>query len=399
MVEFTVLTDDSTPTDKIQDRTTTLPDTIHRTNEWDHFVVEVWVRGQGADPVNVQDLSLDLGYKTDLTSAVAVDFGHSFEGTSSFQINDQAGAVNQVHGTTAGVTLTPDDRVLFARVHFQAVKDAGDNVKLDPATGDVGPHSIQLVAQNITANDAGADLLVQQDPMPEMGLYPVIYDLNDDQKVGLADYNILLTQFGKTADTPGAGMQWYADFDKSDRVGLSDYNFLLTNFGQNSDIESVTLPANYPDAWIQPDSTTTGDGGGSGGTGSGGTGGGGTNDPPPPPPVFNLNDFAPNIILPGANDVFQLFIGAGVWDPNFQVNLLTGSASLSGATEDTPGDAILSIVLDDQELYETEIEIVLDGELIDTITEFNDYAALITSYVAEVVDSLKTMLIESSSSE
>lgn len=50
-------------------------------------------------------------------------------------------------------------------------------------------------------------------------------DLDGNNKVDIFDYNILLTNFGKT----GSGIQ--GDIDNSGKVDIFDYNLLLTNFG------------------------------------------------------------------------------------------------------------------------------------------------------------------------
>lgn len=50
-------------------------------------------------------------------------------------------------------------------------------------------------------------------------------DIDGNNEVDIFDYNILLTDFGKTGNNPG-------DIDKSGMVDIFDYNILLTNFGQ-----------------------------------------------------------------------------------------------------------------------------------------------------------------------
>ena len=51
-------------------------------------------------------------------------------------------------------------------------------------------------------------------------------DIDGNNKVDIFDYNILLTNFGKT----GSGLQ--GDFDKNNKVDIFDYNTLLGNFGK-----------------------------------------------------------------------------------------------------------------------------------------------------------------------
>ncbi|MFN3151256.1 hypothetical protein [Bremerella sp.] len=386
MVEFAVFSNESRPDDLVSDRTAVLPEGMTRTHEWDRFVVEVWLRGEGQEPVDIQDMKLDLGYRTDLTSAVDVQFGRSFEGAGSFQLDDQAGQVRDIHATSAGVSLTDADRVLFARVHFQAVPQFGDNVRMNLETGSVGPHSLELASQNIAALSAGQEVTTVADAMPEMGIMPVIYDLNEDQKIGIADFAEFVQVFGQKTESATDGVKWFADFDKSYAVGLADFSFFIANYGKSYFNENITFPSNYPEAWVEPD-----DGGGGVIIDPDNPGDGG--EDPPPPPVFDLGAFQVGIVLPGANDVFEIMIGGVNWG-GVQIDRITGAASLSEDGGEIDGDVVLTIVLEDEELFETEIELVFEGELIDTIEEFNEYSLLITAYVSEVMNSLKGMLTD-----
>ena len=51
-------------------------------------------------------------------------------------------------------------------------------------------------------------------------------DIDGNGKVDIFDYNVLLTNFGKT----GTNLQ--GDFDKNGKVDIFDYNTLITNFGK-----------------------------------------------------------------------------------------------------------------------------------------------------------------------
>lgn len=50
-------------------------------------------------------------------------------------------------------------------------------------------------------------------------------DINRDGKVDIFDYNLLVSDFGKTTATP-------ADLDKNGKVDIFDYNILVGNFGK-----------------------------------------------------------------------------------------------------------------------------------------------------------------------
>lgn len=394
MVDFAVVSTATLPDDTGRDAMAMLPPSMERTHEWDKFAVEIWVHGEGDAPVDVQDLRLDLGYRTDLTSATSIQFGRSFEGAGSYTIDDASGSVDQIHGATAGLTLGANERVLFARVFFQAVPQNGDNVLLDRETGSVGPYSLELNTSNLAATNADANVAVSHSPMPEMGLYPVIYDLNDDQRIGMADFADFAKVFGQSVDSPSDGDAWFADFNKSSAVGLVDFSFFVQNFGKDYTDEHIQFPDNYPDAWTLPEDNGNGGGGGvvvGGGDDPNDPGNGTGQDPLPP--VFLLDQFQAGIVLPGTMDIFQVVFAGVNWETAVQINRLTGSASISeGANPEDDAEVLLTIVLEDEELYETEIELIFDGELIDTLQEFDQFSGYITAYVSEVMTAVQGML-------
>jgi len=369
------------------DRRTTLPASIEKTHEWDRFDLEIWVRGNSNETVFVDDLSLDLGYRTEFISAVDVQFGGSFrEGTQSFEIEDGLGRVRQIHSEDANVALTNLDRVLFARVNFAPLQENNDNVRLDHETGSVGPHALNLSVENVSVASAGTTAAATHEALPQTELIPIIFDLNDDQKISLADFAQFVSVYGGRGDAPGEGLGWFADFNKDNKVTLGDLSLFVQNFGKSHLSEDIILPANYTEAWeISNNPSDTGDGGGPGGE----------NETDPPTPVFvldELQNFVPGMILGGANEVFFLMVGAFEFEHGIRIDRLSGHASMSGEGGEEPGDAILTIVLEDEEIYQTEIELVIDGELIDTLEEFSQYGGFISMYVAEVVDSLQGML-------
>ncbi len=67
-----------------------------------------------------------------------------------------------------------------------------------------------------------------QGPVPSVSPTANSADLNSDNKVDIFDYNILLTDFGKT----GAAGWIKADIDKNGEVDIFDYNLLVTGFGK-----------------------------------------------------------------------------------------------------------------------------------------------------------------------
>ena len=394
LFEYAVVSQPTVAEASETDRTSQLPGSLRHTHEWDRFSVEIWVHTDSETPVDIQDLTLDLRYRTDITSAVDVQFGQSFEGDSSYLIQETDGEVHQLSASTAGLALTNQDRVLFARIHFETIPENGDNVRLDYATGSVGPHNLELAASNLAARFAGQSLEVAQAAMPQAGLLPVLYDLDDDHRIGLGDFARFVAQFGEDGSSPDDTGAWFADFDKVGRVGLQDFAYFVQNFGRDYQSQDIILPDNYPEAWKLP-------------------GAEGDYDPvvvididdpedepqDTPPPRFQLMELhttPPHLSLPGTGEVFQLLIGVVAFHGNLQIDRLSANASYSGNSEDeeAPGDVVLTLVLEDDELYQTEIEVLFNGELIDTLAEYEAFSGILTSYVGEVLGSLQSMLEE-----
>ncbi len=85
-----------------------------------------------------------------------------------------------------------------------------------------------ITGQNITTNIPAAGVITIYDKSANASPLPSAVKLGDldvDNDVDIFDYNILLTDFGKTGTSP-------ADIDKNGKVDIFDYNTLLTNFGK-----------------------------------------------------------------------------------------------------------------------------------------------------------------------
>jgi len=389
VVEFAVV---STPTNfptQQSDRIAALPESFKHTHEWDRFAVEVFVRGNSDVPTTIDSLELDLSYETSLTSVVDVQFGQEFSQNRGFAIHDESGEVENIHAAGIAVPVTDSERVLFARIQFAIRPEFGDNARLDPETGSVGPFPLNLAVADVEAKLANSDVGFDLAEMPDAGIIPVIYDLNDDHQISLPDFSRFASVFGFDSQDPSGGNSWYADFNRSEKVDLVDFSFFVRNFGLNHLHEHIAFPSNYPEAWItEPDP---------------GGGGQGTVDPDPDPntpnpPEFHLEQFqpfVPEVVIPGANDVFFVFVNGFQVDFDMDVERIAGTASFSSTDEEAEtGITLLTISLENEEVFEMEVEILLNDELIDTLAEFDMYWGFVSDYVAEVMSSVRYSLAD-----
>jgi len=65
-------------------------------------------------------------------------------------------------------------------------------------------------------------------------LLPVIYDLDDDGRIGLSDFTRFISSYGQaaTSENPAA---LAADFTQSGRVGLTDFVLFIQNYGRRKE--------------------------------------------------------------------------------------------------------------------------------------------------------------------
>lgn len=386
------------PTATVDGAVENLPTSIQRTDEWASYHLEVWVQLSGETAEAGHEISFDLGYRTDLTSATQVQFGEHFTPNQEAELDD---AVGQVRGISVVTVASPTEHaghLLLARVRFETVVANGDNVRLNPedlATGGVGPYDIELVTQELNVQSADLTTEVFAEPPPSMKLVPVIYDLTDSHSVGLSDFAKFISHYGQSAQSPADGGAWFADFNKDGRVGLADFVLFIAHYGKSNGSE-VSLPENYTEAWLPRE--TEGEPIDDPGTG------GNPSDPPPAydPPVFELDALfqfvpgQPGVFLPGADLVFVLLVGHINFQAGFDVSRLTAQVSMSEDTEEEEiSVATLSIILEDDELYQTEIELIFEGELVDTLQQFVDLGGFITQYTDYVMVGVRELLLES----
>lgn len=109
--------------------------------------------------------------------------------------------------------------------NFEAISNGNANLKEGSGLIDKGVvvpnvNDLSGVTFNGTAPDIGALEYSTNIPGSKIG------DLNNDQKVDIFDYNILLTNFGVV----GSGV--VGDINNSGKVDIFDYNIILTNFGK-----------------------------------------------------------------------------------------------------------------------------------------------------------------------
>jgi len=225
-------------------------------DEWTSFYVEIWVSTPDTVGMGVVSAAADLTYNTDYFTATGIEYGPAFTENQTGSIDDAAGLVDDLGAETLATDVGDDGYAMLARVRFEPTVD-------DPGVplGAEGKYITPVV--NEFTLDAGEVTLVgdiaaqvELGNLPDTELWPVMYDIDDDGRIGFGDFAFFATAFQQTVGNPGATYGWAADFDHDGRIGFGDFAFLATNF-QHTKTGGIPLdyPPNFPDAW-QPSPLT-----------------------------------------------------------------------------------------------------------------------------------------------
>ncbi|MFT5095015.1 MAG: hypothetical protein ACI93T_003859, partial [Porticoccaceae bacterium] len=116
------------------------------------------------------------------------------------------------------------------------------------ATDVIGPQ-----ASGISISSARFELSTSGSVTPGLGVspatqvIPVVYDIDDDDRIGFGDLSYFADAFSDSVVTTDSLQTWALDFDRSGSIGFGDLAFLADNFGVTT-ATSDTL--HYPDAFL-----------------------------------------------------------------------------------------------------------------------------------------------------
>jgi hypothetical protein len=241
------LVDAPTPTDA-NGEVAALPGSLPWIDEWDTFLVEIWGETPDTTDEGIRSFSADLTYDTESFTATSVAYGPAFDGPQP-DVDDATGWVDGIGGSTSDRDVGDDRYVLLARVRFESTPD--------DAGAEHNANGRYLTADGVfrpTLSDASIDLWAAGSTIPDLGdppeveLWAVMYDVDDDGHVGFGDLAYFAEAFQQTVEDPDAPFAWACDFDHSGRVDAGDLAFLAENF-QNTVESPMVYPANFPEAW------------------------------------------------------------------------------------------------------------------------------------------------------
>ncbi|MCA9014978.1 MAG: hypothetical protein KDA77_06555, partial [Planctomycetaceae bacterium] len=225
-----------------------LPANADWIHEWDSFWVEVWV--DTASGFGISDVLTNIAYNTAYFTATSVEFGSNFTFNRTAVIDDEAGMVRNLGGSTIQSNVGGTGHALLARIKFESL--AGDQVEVDPNDLIIKPLQLGLEVQNTEIDIMGVgEVTANVGALPQTDLYPVIYDVNDDDAINFRDLTYFASVYNQEVYSSSSAFTSIMDYNKNGQVDFRDLTFLASNYGkQKSGNTQIIFPANFGQTWI-----------------------------------------------------------------------------------------------------------------------------------------------------
>jgi predicted outer membrane repeat protein len=220
-------------------------DWIH---EWDSFWVEVWI--DTASGFGISDVLTSIAYNTAYFTATSVEFGSNFTFNRTVELDDAAGVVRNLGGSTFGANVGGTGHALFARIKFESLE--GDQVEVDSNDLVIDPLQLGLDVQDTQIEIVGVGAVTANvGALPETDLYPVIYDVDDNDVINTRDLIHFVSVYNQDVYTSSSVYTSIMDFDKSGRVDVRDLRELISNYGKRkSQNPQVSFPDSFGQKWV-----------------------------------------------------------------------------------------------------------------------------------------------------
>lgn len=227
-----------------------LPASAEWIDEWDTCWIEVWLSTPDGDGVGISGAQLDLTYDTGCFTPVEIEHGPAFNILHAGTIDDASGVVDDLGAATLATDVGDDRYVLLARVRFESME--GDSGVPLGAAG----RYVTAVSHGFGMGNAQGSLVVggaadvALGDLPTTELWPVMYDIDNDGRIGLGD----LSGFAAAYQRPmGDPFTWESDFDHDGAIGLRDLSYFAAAYRrQHTDAGQMTYHADFPTAWREP---------------------------------------------------------------------------------------------------------------------------------------------------
>lgn len=217
-------------------------------HEWEPHWAEIWLSTPNTDSLGILGANVSVSYTTELASAKQVDFHPSFTAQGMPTIDDMAGQIIAIRGTTTAVDLGDDRPVLLARILFEPT--SADQTAVNVSNTRIGPYPLAVRLQDGEVDLTGGvgTVPAQLGAAASAEMWAVMYDVDDSDLIDFGDFSLFAPRFGQTVSAADP-YTWWADFDKSGAIDFGDFSFFAPNFGTSKPDAQLRFPDTYPEAW------------------------------------------------------------------------------------------------------------------------------------------------------
>lgn len=219
-------------------------------HEWQDALGQLWITIDADVPNTPFDLNFELTSTDNWLDQPQVTADIADDVTLLHQ--QDAGTLTTT-GTLHGLDLSGyqvGDRVLLATLVYPDDLTDPAGLLMDNAGEYVSPtsdHGVQLTSAEVSPTSQ--PFVVDTNISGQF--VPVMYDANDDGRVGIADFAQFISQYSKTADANNPNAYKF-DFNWDGKVGITDFAYFISHYGRRKDNPAglITIPDEAP--WNQP---------------------------------------------------------------------------------------------------------------------------------------------------
>jgi hypothetical protein len=225
-----------------------LPAHVPWLDEWEPYWAEIYVSTPYTDSLGVLSVEASLSYTTEHATAKAFEFQPLFVSAEVPVIDDSAGRITGIRGTTERTDLGADHPVLLGRVRFEPT--AVDHAVVDLVNRRIGPYELAVAIDvaEVRLLSGSTASPAESGPTAQVEIWAVPYDMDENDTIDFGDFALFVPQFGKTVDAEEA-LAWWADFDKSGLVDFGDFSFFAANIFRGKPHDQIVYPADFPQPW------------------------------------------------------------------------------------------------------------------------------------------------------
>ncbi|PQO33487.1 hypothetical protein C5Y96_11655 [Blastopirellula marina] len=206
------------------------PDTLH---EWEPAALEIWYTVGNDTPDEPFDFGIRFqaldSYFEQPTANATLGSDMTIEHETLYGWHS---TFAQIHDLDLSSYLL-GDKVLIASFVYPLPAESSGGLPSEQNPEYAGPHTDPLFRVT-EAVFIGSKLAVIE-PYVASQIAPVVFDANDDGRVGLVDFARFIQSYGKKNDGLQYSVNWDAiqfDFNRDGRVGLADFVLMLDAYGE-----------------------------------------------------------------------------------------------------------------------------------------------------------------------